>query len=127
MLTRSAMQELIDAETPSHAAAELADVVFFALTAANVRGASLADADKQLDLRTLRVHHCTLFTCDPLPLYTLTTCRCGAGLAMQNESVAATCFGQVPKLLVQNRIREESQASPSFAVRACEWLPYALL
>ena len=78
-------------------------------------------------LRTLRVHHCTLFTCDPLPLYTLTTCRCGAGLAMQNESVAATCFGQVPKLLVQNRIREESQASPSFAVRACEWLPYALL
>ena len=58
LLTRFALllQELIDAETPSHAAAELADVVFFALTAANVRGASLADADKQLDLRTLRVH-----------------------------------------------------------------------
>lgn len=51
----SLLQELIDAESPSHAAAELADVVFFALTAANVRGASLADADKQLDARTLRV------------------------------------------------------------------------
>ena len=49
------LQELIDSSTPSHAAAELADVVFFALTAANVRGASLADADRQLDLRTLRV------------------------------------------------------------------------
>lgn len=54
------MQELIDAETPSHAAAELADVVFFALTAANVRGASLADTDKQLDLRTLRVNRTAL-------------------------------------------------------------------
>jgi hypothetical protein len=49
------LQELIDAESPSHSAAELADVIFFALTAANVRGASLADADHQLDVRTLRV------------------------------------------------------------------------
>jgi hypothetical protein len=55
LLNRFCLQELIDAESPSHAAAELADVMFFALTAANVRGASLADADKQLDLRTLRV------------------------------------------------------------------------
>jgi phosphoribosyl-ATP pyrophosphohydrolase len=60
------VQELIDAATPSHAAAELADVVFFALTAANVRGASLADTDKQLDLRTLRVlrpPHYSFLTC----------------------------------------------------------------
>jgi imidazoleglycerol phosphate synthase cyclase subunit len=53
--TVAILQELIDSSNPSHAAAELADVVFFALTAANVRGASLADADRQLDLRTLRV------------------------------------------------------------------------
>jgi hypothetical protein len=54
-LSLGTLQELIDADTPADAAAELADVVFFALTAANARGATLADANQQLDLRTLRV------------------------------------------------------------------------
>ncbi len=86
-------QELIDADNPSHAAAELADVVFFALTAANVRGASLADTDRQLDLRTLRVRmphpppHLVYERLLPL----LTFIRSAADLATPSKSRLTPC------------------------------------
>lgn len=47
--------ELIDATEADHAAAELADVLYFALVAATARGASLAEAERHLDRRALRI------------------------------------------------------------------------
>jgi phosphoribosyl-AMP cyclohydrolase / phosphoribosyl-ATP pyrophosphohydrolase len=47
--------ELLDAGSPDHAAAELADVLYFALVAAAQRGASITDAAAHLDRRALRV------------------------------------------------------------------------
>jgi phosphoribosyl-ATP pyrophosphohydrolase len=47
--------ELIDASTPDDAAWEAADLIYFALVAAHARGAGLADAERVLDERTLRV------------------------------------------------------------------------
>jgi len=47
--------ELAEAEEREHAAAELADVLYFALVAAQRRGATLADAERVLDERALRV------------------------------------------------------------------------
>jgi phosphoribosyl-ATP pyrophosphohydrolase len=47
--------ELLHAGDPEHAAQELADVLYFALVAAAQRGASLEDAERELDRRSLRV------------------------------------------------------------------------
>ena len=48
-------QELIEAENPDHVAAEAADVMYFALTAAVRGGATLEDVHKHLYWRTLKV------------------------------------------------------------------------
>ncbi len=47
--------ELIESSTPSGAAGEAADVIYFAAVAAHSRGASLADVERCLDRRSLRV------------------------------------------------------------------------
>ncbi|MEM7630380.1 MAG: phosphoribosyl-ATP diphosphatase, partial [Planctomycetota bacterium] len=47
--------ELIAADAPSDAAWEAADVMYFAMVAALARGASLADIERHLDRRTLKV------------------------------------------------------------------------
>lgn len=47
--------ELADAETPEEAAREAADVVYFAVTAARSRGATLAQVVRELDRRARRV------------------------------------------------------------------------
>jgi len=48
-------RELAEAETPDHAAAEAADLIYFATVAARTRGASLEDIERVLDARTLKV------------------------------------------------------------------------
>jgi len=48
-------QELSEAETPGHAAAETADVIYFALVAAVARGASLEDVQDHLHWRSRKV------------------------------------------------------------------------
>lgn len=48
-------RELAEATTPEHAAWEAADLIYFALTAARARGASLEEIERQLDLRALKV------------------------------------------------------------------------
>jgi phosphoribosyl-ATP pyrophosphohydrolase len=47
--------ELIESKNPSDAANEAADVIYFAAIAARARGASLADVERCLDQRALRV------------------------------------------------------------------------
>ncbi len=47
--------ELAEAATPTHAAAEAADLIYFALVAAQARGASLEDVERVLDGRALRL------------------------------------------------------------------------
>jgi phosphoribosyl-ATP pyrophosphohydrolase/phosphoribosyl-AMP cyclohydrolase/histidinol dehydrogenase len=48
-------QELIEAETVDHVAAEAADVIYFAMVKVVAAGASLNDVEKILDQRGLKV------------------------------------------------------------------------
>lgn len=48
-------QELIEAETPDHVAAEAADVIYFAMTRVVAAGATLNDIERHLDARSLKV------------------------------------------------------------------------
>lgn len=52
---REEAAELSEAVAPGHAAAEAADLMYFALVAARARGASLADIERVLDERSLKV------------------------------------------------------------------------
>lgn len=47
--------ELCEAATAEHAAREAADVIYFALTSARLRGAALEDIERELDRRALRI------------------------------------------------------------------------
>lgn len=47
--------ELADASAPEHAAAEAADLIYFATVAARARGATLEDIERCLDERALRI------------------------------------------------------------------------
>lgn len=47
--------ELGEAQSAEHAAREAADVIYFALTSARLRGAALEDIERELDRRALRV------------------------------------------------------------------------
>lgn len=49
------VDELLAAKTPDEAAWETADVIYFALVAANSKGATLEDVDRHLDTRALAV------------------------------------------------------------------------
>ncbi len=48
-------QELAEAETPDHIAAEAADLIYFAMVRCAKANVSLADIEKHLDHRTLKV------------------------------------------------------------------------
>lgn len=48
-------QELAEAAEPDHVAAEAADLIYFALVAAVKGGASLADVERHLDHRALKL------------------------------------------------------------------------
>lgn len=48
-------RELVEASDPDHAAQEAADLAYFATVAARIRGATLAEMERHLDDRTLRV------------------------------------------------------------------------
>ncbi|MEO1585148.1 MAG: phosphoribosyl-ATP diphosphatase [Planctomycetota bacterium] len=48
-------QELVDASEPDHANAEAADVLYFALVALAARNGNLADVERELDRRALKV------------------------------------------------------------------------
>ena len=48
-------QELVEAVEPDHVAAEAADVIYFTLVACARTGVSIADIEKHLDLRALKL------------------------------------------------------------------------